>query len=42
MPKVRTIRDHQNEYGESYFKSGSAGPVYEVPDGAERSLIKNG
>lgn len=40
--KVRTIRDHSNEFGNSYFKSGSAGPVYDVPDADAASLIKHG
>jgi hypothetical protein len=40
--KVRTIRDHYNRYGASYFKSGSAGPVYDVPDRVGKNLIAAG
>lgn len=40
--KVRTIRDHSNEHGESYHKSGSAGPVYEVSDDEAARLIEFG
>lgn len=40
--KVRTIRDHCNYFGQSYFKSGSAGPIYDVSDSEARRLIKFG
>lgn len=41
--RVRTIRDHDNSHGDSYHKSGSAGPVYNIPDEAEaKRLIRRG
>lgn len=40
--RVRTIRDHYNRYGASFFKSGSAGPVYEVPERVATNLIAAG
>lgn len=40
--RVRTIRDHFNGYGDSYFKSGSAGPVYEMGDREAKRLIAAG
>ncbi len=40
--KVRTIRDHYNGHGDSYEKSGSAGPIYDVPEIEARNLIQSG
>lgn len=41
--RVRTIRDHYRYApGENPFKSGSAGPVYEVPEREAKRLIARG
>jgi len=40
MPKVRTKHRHENDYPPQYVKN--PGRIYEVPEGAESSLIANG
>jgi hypothetical protein len=40
MQKVRTIRDHQNPYGDKFKKS--EGDEYEAPTRAVRQLVADG
>lgn len=42
MVRVKTIKDHSNNLGDSYFKSGSAGPIYDVPEEEVQTLVNGG
>lgn len=37
--RVRTIKTHGNDHGDSFWKDGSAGPVYEIDDEDEAKRL---